>query len=25
VTLPDDVYQELTDSRKALRRWAMSS
>jgi aryl-alcohol dehydrogenase-like predicted oxidoreductase len=25
VTLSDDAYQELTDSRKAIRRWAMSS
>lgn len=24
VTLPDATYQELTDSRKAIRRWAMS-
>jgi aryl-alcohol dehydrogenase-like predicted oxidoreductase len=25
VTLSDDAYQELTDSRKAIRRWAMSN
>ncbi len=24
VTLPDATYQELTDARKAIRRWAMS-
>ena len=24
VTLPDAIYQELTESRKAIRRWAMS-
>jgi len=25
VTLTDDMYQELTDSRKQLRRWALSN
>lgn len=25
VSLSDDVYQELTDSRRAIRRWALSS
>jgi aryl-alcohol dehydrogenase-like predicted oxidoreductase len=25
VTLSDDAYQELTDARKAIRRWAMSN
>jgi aryl-alcohol dehydrogenase-like predicted oxidoreductase len=24
VTLSDAAYQELSDSRKAIRRWAMS-
>ena len=25
ITLSDDAYQQLTDSRKAIRRWALSS